>query len=126
MTAFTDRFAARAAPMLQAEHGEDVTHYPLGAVQDAAPLAGVMVSLSKEDMRDQSTGLETVRDDKGKRIVRTGILTVPASVSVDDRDTWLVRTEVWHTVRVKGRDPIFQQVEIRKSIPIETRRPRIR
>lgn len=124
MTAFSDRFTAKARSQLFAEHGETVTHYPRGNATEADSLTA-MVNLLQEDRRDQQAGLQTDRNADGKRIVRHGTLTCAADVEVDDQSTWLVREEVWRTVRIKGRDASLQIVEIRRAIPIDTRRPRV-
>lgn len=121
MTAFTDRFSGRAWEMLQEEHGESVTRYPLGDESAGASVSGVIVSLGREDAKD----MQLNRDEKGKRIIRHGLLTLSVSVEVDDRDTWLIRSERWKTIRVKGRDAATQHVEIRRVIPIDTSKPRV-
>lgn len=79
---------------------------------------------NRDDLRESGSA---VRDDRGIRIRKQGILELPTSVAVDDRDTFIIDGTTWSVVRIaNGRDSGLQSVMVSDNTPINTRKPRIR
>lgn len=127
MSRIGDIFDEICQPALAEHLGETVSRYPLGVVLNAVSVPGVIVDLSAEIGTNQESGDGVVLDDRfGERVRRSGMLEVPASVTVDERDTWLVRGEVWYTRRIMARDESIQTVLIvRKAAGGKTVRSRL-
>lgn len=118
---FADLFADYAEPLLAEQLGESVTRYPLGVVANAATVDDVIVDRSDESESDDGR-----RDQKGQKIYRRLLLSVPVDVDVDDRDRWLVDGIIWHTLRDVGVAAGRREILCQRPIPIDTRLPNTR
>lgn len=79
---------------------------------------------NRDDLRESGSA---VRDDRGIRIRAQGVIELPTTVTVDDRDTFIIDGTTWNVVRIaNGRDSGMQSVMVADNTPINTRKPRIR
>lgn len=121
---FEDLFADVGAGNLLDAHGESVTQYPLGNTANGVQLGGVIVDLS-------SQGETRVDDDRGSQNLRFGSLTLAAGVSVTvdershERDTFLVRGQIWHAEKIVSQDTALQVVRILRTEAASTKRTRV-
>lgn len=118
MALYDDLFAEIATPLLQQQLGESVDHWPLGEEADEAAVTAI-VDLTEED-EDQA---KEISSKTGRQIKRRGRLEVPSSLTLDDRDLWLVRGELWRTLRIRGRHADLATVEIQRAEKHSTRLP---
>lgn len=101
---FASIFAAAGRAALFANHGEDVTRYPLGVVGSADVMTGLFV----ESASSQDTS-------RGESNSRSGQLRVSSDETVDPRDTWLIRGEVWETLSVSDDSSGVKRLSLRKN-----------
>jgi hypothetical protein len=121
---FEDLFADIGASNLAAVHGEAVTQYPLGVAANAVPLSGVIVDLS-------SQGETPIDNEDGSQVIRWGLLTIAASVTVTEaerkqqRDQFLVRGQIWDCEKILSRDTALQFVRVKREEKISTKKSRV-
>lgn len=122
-----DQLAAEAEAQLAADEGaEDVTRYPLGNTAAGETVRAFVFLDNLEGTNQESGDGAVTHDEFGDRERRTGHLEISADVAVDDRDTWLVRGELWSTQRPDGMDGGMQGIRITRALGRETRLPRLR
>ena len=120
-----DLFAEIGSPALTESMGEPVTQYPLGATANAVVLANVIVDLSQQ-------GEQPIEDAHGSQRVRRGRLILSAAVAVtadersQQRDTFLVRGQLWHAEAISAQTLALQTVEIKRTEGASTKRTRAR
>lgn len=73
------------------DFAESVTRYPAGVTGSAATVTGVFF----EDEPDQSL-------DGGESVLRRAALHISSDQTVDIRDSWLIRSELWQTAGVES------------------------
>ncbi len=73
------------------DFAESVTRYPAGVTASGAAVTAVFF----EDEPDQSL-------DGGESVLRRGALHISSDQTVDIRDSWLVRSELWQTAGVES------------------------
>lgn len=125
MSDVDDLFAEIGSPALTEGMGETVTQYPLGVVANAVTLTGVIVDLSDQ-------GSPPIDDEHGSRRVRRGRLTLAATVNVtvdersQQRDTFLVRGQIWQAIAIPSQTLALQTVLIERTEAASTKRTRMR
>lgn len=118
MSRLSNHFAEVARPALLEHLGETVTHYPLGVVASAASVTA-LVDLAGDAQVDS--------DGEGERLIRRGRLEISAAVTVtyserhNQRDSFLVRTQLWQAVGTGGTDGAIKTVLIERREPIATK-----
>lgn len=104
-----DIAADAAATFLDTRHfATTVIQYPLGDTS-AGVSRTALVDLTAQD------GVLRI-EEEGSRIVQRGLLYLDASIAVDDRDTWLIDSELWAARGVTGADDGLQVVEIQRAV----------
>ncbi len=119
-----DAFTADGARLLAA-FGETVVRWPLGDEGEAEEVTA-NVDLANEAYPAQlNWGGQRVRDDDGERMARRGLLDVLPGQSLDTRDRWEVRGQMWNTVRIEGSDEGLTTVTIERLEKTRTRKRRV-
>lgn len=119
-----DLFAEIGSPALTEGMGESVTQYPLGVTANAVTLSNVIVDLSEQGQQ--------LDDEHGSQRVRRGKLIMSATVAVtvderaQQRDTFLVRGQLWHAEAISAQTLALQTVEIKRTEGGSTKRTRSR
>lgn len=120
-----DLFSELGAPNLTESLGETVTQYPLGNTAAGVVLSDVIVDLSAE-------GEQPIDDEHGSQRVRYGklILSSAVNVTVDERaqqrDTFLVRGQIWLAWQRTSDGVSLQTIVIRRTEGASTKRTRVR
>ena len=112
----------------QAHVGEEVIQYLLGVdvlVDNVTLRAQVFIDPELGTNEISGDGV-TTDDDHGDRARRSGQLWVAADVTIDDRDTFLIRGEIWSARRLIGSDGVTNKWSIAQSGGRFTTRPRLR
>lgn len=112
----------------QSHVGEEVVRYVLGLDN-----GGTNVTFRAQVFIDPEMGTNeisgdgvTTDDEHGDRARRSGQLWAPADMTIDDRDTFLIRGEIWSARRLVGSDLVVQKWSIAQSGGRFTSRPRLR
>lgn len=71
------------------EFADSLTHYPLGVVASAATVTAVFIPAEPE-----------LHHERGKGIIIRGELHVASSLSVNDKDVWLINSSKYKTERI--------------------------
>lgn len=126
-----DLFAALAAPVLQCQNGETITHYPGGDLSAGVAIVGCLVTFDAEQGTNEESGDGAVtRDRSGDRERRTGILEVPYGTVLDPDDLFEIDGEQFTYVRTDARDTgdsaTFRQLRITRHEPGVTALPKLR
>lgn len=91
------------------DFAEAVTRYPLGVTASGAATTAVFF----ED--------EPVKSEQGgEEVIRGGRLFLASSVTVDPRDSWLIRSLVWQCAGVESADTGSKIVRVERSDRIST------
>lgn len=109
------------------DFAEEITHYPLGELLSETTITAI-VDLTDEIKSPASGGSvkEDPRGPAGQRIYRNCRLHVAATLSIDDRDKFLINDQTWSVKRIAGRDSGMLVVWLTRAEPIAARGPRIR
>lgn len=103
---------------------ETVTQWPLGIKSGAVDFTG-MVHMDEE-------GDQQPDDRNGSRQVRWCTISVPTTVKVtvdersQQRDSFIIRGEIWAAQRILRRTPYRVRIRLRRDEPVSTKRTRER
>ena len=109
MSLFTDDITSEAITDHFDHFAETVTRYPLGVVANSEPVTAIFIE--SKPVRDTS---------RGEEVVRKGELHVKDSVTVDEKDQWLINSELWQTLAVGGVEGGMRILQLQRNDP-ETR-----
>lgn len=111
MPSFFDEIqTAIGSPMALGFHGESVTHWPLHVSANAASLTAIF----------DETPEPEVKYDRGKGVIRKGVLQVASSVTVNKKDAWIIENEQWETESLGRNDGGLRDVHLIRREGIKT------
>lgn len=122
---FEDLFADMGAAPLTDFHGETVTQYPLGVRTNGIPLSNVIVDLSEQGHQPIDT-LDGVRWERRGKLTLSTAVSVTVDERAQQRDTFLVRGQIWIATGICSQDTALQIVVIERSEAVSTKRTRLR
>lgn len=94
------------------EHADSVTRYPLGDTAAGEPVTAIW----EEDDPQQLL-------KSGKESERMGTLSIAEDQTADDRDRWLINSEIWDAVTVGRIEEGMKTVRVKRIVE-EYRKPR--
>lgn len=134
MTRLGALFRAIGVPILRSHLGEAIIHYPMGEASAAVEIEEAIVDWSDEGSQLGTDTVDQYRDS----IPRRCQIDLPVSVNVScserpsDRDTFAItnpvsgEVELWHAIRVTGRDTAMQTIVCHRTESITTKRTRVK
>lgn len=102
---FLTEFEAIGFEDLMSFHGQEVTRWPLN-VQDDAETVSQAIWVENEPVPEKTQG--------AKQNLRSGMLLVPDTQTVDRRDTWFINSEKWTTKAFGRKQAGFQSVALER------------
>lgn len=103
MGIFDDLVAADAAAFLAEFGREDIIRWPCGDQAREETITAIF-DQDDETQEGNSNNGDQVRDEDGSKVLRVGLLDVPVSQEIDDRDVFLIDGKRWHVTRSQGED----------------------
>lgn len=111
MSSFFDELqTAIGSPVALEFHGEPVTHWPLHVPANAVPLTAIF----------DETPEPEVKYDRGKGVIRKGVLQVASSVAVSKKDAWIIKNDQWETESLGRNEGELRDVHLIRREGIKT------